>query len=76
MNIEGNRLFTLLVGLLGALVALPAFAQSGHEMEEVLVTARKRDESYQEVPVTVNVFTEAAIADAGIERPGDFIATR
>ena len=35
--------------------------------EEIVVTARKRDESLQSVPVTVDVFTEQAIQSAGIE---------
>ncbi len=47
---------------------------SAQALEEVTVTARKRDESFRDVPVTVSVFTEAAIQQAGIERPGDFIA--
>ncbi|MEX1994476.1 MAG: TonB-dependent receptor [Steroidobacteraceae bacterium] len=59
-------------GILAAAVALPAMAQST-EMEEVIVTARKRDESFLEVPVTINVFTEATIRNAGIRRPSDFI---
>jgi len=57
---------------LASAVALPAMAQST-EMEEVIVTARKRDESFHDVPVTVNVFTEALVKDAGIQRPADFI---
>lgn len=64
---------SLLVAFIAATPAFPALAQ-GPEMEEVVVTARKRDESYQDVPVTVNVFTEAAIESAGIQKPSDFIA--
>ena len=64
---------TDLAWLLAAAVAMPAVAQN-QEMEEVVVTARKRDESFQDVPVTINVFTEATIRSAGIEKPGDFIA--
>jgi iron complex outermembrane receptor protein len=44
------------------------------ELAEVVVTARRRDESYRDVPITVDVFTEEKIAAAGIERPADFIA--
>ena len=43
-------------------------------LEEVVVTARRRDESYRDVPMTVNVFTEQTIEAAGITRPSDFIA--
>jgi iron complex outermembrane receptor protein len=42
-------------------------------LEEVIVTARKRDESSLDVPVAINVFTAEDIAAAGIERPEDFI---
>ena len=65
-------LSTAVTGILAAAVALPAMAQTS-EMEEIIVTARKRDESYQDVPVTVNVFTETTVRDAGIYRPADFI---
>ena len=72
-------------GLIGAAVAaalygLPAAAQSpaqpvaSEEMEEVLVTARMRSESRQDVPITVNVFTAENIEAAGIQKPADFIA--
>jgi iron complex outermembrane receptor protein len=42
-------------------------------LEEIVVTARKRDESSLDVPVAINVFTAADIEAAGIERPQDFI---
>ncbi len=43
-------------------------------LEEVVVTARKREETLQDVPVTVDVFTEQTIQSAGIESPRDFVA--
>ena len=50
-------------------------AQEGaSEMEEVVVTARKRAESLQEVPIAITAFTEQTIRRAGIERPADFIS--
>ena len=56
----------------------PALAQDDtgarDTLEEIIVTARGRDESLQEVPVTISAFTAQQIKDAGIERPGDFIA--
>ncbi|MBI2970257.1 MAG: TonB-dependent receptor [Gammaproteobacteria bacterium] len=55
-------------------LAAPAVLAQSSVLEEVVVTARKRDESFQDVPVAVNAFTEADIASAGIERPQDFIA--
>ncbi len=52
--------------------AQPA-AQSG-EVEEIVVTARRRFETFQDAPVTITVFNEAEIERAGIDRPQDFIA--
>jgi iron complex outermembrane receptor protein len=56
-----------------AITATPAPAQSG-DLQEIVVTARKRDESLQNVPVTVDAFTEQTIRSAGIESPRDFVA--
>jgi len=69
---QGTCLSAAVTGILAAAMAMPAMAQST-EMEEIIVTARKRDESFQDVPVTVNVFTAAVVEDAGIYRPADFI---
>lgn len=44
------------------------------QLEEIIVTARMREESLQSVPVAVNAFSARQIEDAGIYRPGDFIA--
>ena len=49
-----------------------ALAQS--TLEEVVVTARKRAENLQEVPIAVTAFTRSEIEAAGIERPADFIS--
>jgi iron complex outermembrane recepter protein len=73
---------TTLLGLMSVAVAVAAAlpAQSAESvadsdvLEEVVVTARKRDESFRDVPMTVSVFTEQAIQDAGIQKPADFIA--
>jgi iron complex outermembrane recepter protein len=71
------------LGLIGAAVAaaiagMPAQAQNAtpvsEEVEEVLVTARRRSETFKDVPMTVNVFTSETIEAAGIDRPADFIA--
>ncbi len=61
--------------ILSTLLSVPmlASAQSGAQLEEVVVTARKRTESMQDVPIAVTVFTAQDIQDAGIERPQDFI---
>jgi len=59
------------------LLAEPVLAQTqapAGTLEEVVVTARKREEALQNVPVTENAFTQQAIESAGIESPRDFVA--
>jgi iron complex outermembrane receptor protein len=58
-----------------ALFAEFAWAQTQPpSLDEVVVTARRRDETFQNVPITVNVFTAQQIQSAGIENPRDFVA--
>jgi iron complex outermembrane receptor protein len=68
------------VSVLGASLGVGLFAESVQAqtepptLEEVVVTARKRDETFQNVPITVDVFTAQQIQSAGIETPRDFVA--
>src|ERR1700727_200396 len=59
--------------VIAVMIAAPAPAQT-NELTEIVVTARKRDESLQNVPVTIDAFTEQTIKSAGIESPRDFVA--
>jgi iron complex outermembrane recepter protein len=60
--------------LLAGPAEVHAQAASGvNTLEEIVVTARKRDESSLDVPVAINVFSAADIEAAGIERPQDYI---
>jgi iron complex outermembrane receptor protein len=77
MNFHG--ITSLLAGavLLGALAPTVA-AQStpsleSTALEEIIVTARRREESIQEAPYAVTAFTAEVIIDAGIERVEDFV---
>jgi iron complex outermembrane receptor protein len=65
-----------LVGAAARCTAGPSAAVilEGERLEEILVTARKRDEALLDVPVAVNAFSAEEIASAGITRPQDFIA--
>jgi iron complex outermembrane receptor protein len=47
-----------------------ATAQAG-ALEEVIVTATKQSASLQNVPITVNVFTDGIIQEAGIDNASD-----
>jgi iron complex outermembrane receptor protein len=61
---------------LGLLISLaPCIAAAAEDsLEEVVVTAQKREERLQDVPFQVNVFTEQAVADAGISSTSEFVA--
>lgn len=52
--------------------ATPVLAQEA--LEEVVVTAQKRSERLQDVPIQVDVFTSQNIADAGIRSTSDFVS--
>ena len=67
---------TLLLGsALGALVLsdVAAAQQQPSQLEEVVVTARRRSETFQSSPVTIQAFDQQDIQSAGIERPRNFI---
>ena len=70
---KGTSLSMAVASILGTAVVVPAMAQ-GTLLEEIIVTARKRDEVLLDVPVVVNAFNAHEIESAGILRPQDFIA--
>lgn len=59
-----------LIGVTG--ISSQAYAES-YVLEEVVVTARRRAELEQEVPIATSVFSRTTIERANIERPQDFI---
>src|SRR6516162_9168201 len=76
-----RTLSLLMVALAVLSVTVPVRAQSQDQtqasqpaLEEVVVTARKREEAVLNVPVTMAVFTQQTIESAGIEAPRDFVA--
>src|SRR6516162_864032 len=76
-----RTLSLLMVALAVLCVTEPVRAQSQSQaqasqpaLEEVVVTARKREEAVINVPVTMSVFTQQTIESAGIEAPRDFVA--
>src|SRR5579872_2304456 len=75
MNTPMTRLSPLVVTAVAAIVAAePILAAESDELQEIVVTARKREEALQNVPITEDAFTEQAIQSAGIESPRDFVA--
>lgn len=66
-----NKFTKLFIGAgtsLCLLYTVPVFAQQGSNLalEEIVITGRKREESLQEVPVSISVLGENLIDDAGI----------
>lgn len=75
MHIPHKPLFISIAAALMFQAAPTVWAQdSTFEIEEVVVTARKRAESLQEVPIAISAIGEEAIERAGIERSGDYIS--
>ena len=78
----GRNMFTRAIAGASVLLAAISFLMPGASIaqvgaatiEEIIVTARKRDENIQEVPIAITAFTAETIARAGIERPADFIS--
>jgi len=75
-----QRLFLVISTALAALLTLstPLLAQSESEdgsyegvLEEVLVTARRRDENIQEVPIAISLLTDDILDDYNIGDLGD-----
>src|SRR5882672_5223025 len=73
MSTSRGRWLAAATAVIAAILATPTPAQT-NELTEIVVTARKRDESLQNVPVTVTAFTAETIKSAGIETPRDFVA--
>ena len=65
-----NKMKSLASALVLAIYGTGAFAQTG-ALEEVIVTATKRAESLQDIPVAVNAFSAETIQEAGINNAGD-----
>ena len=74
-----NKKSSLFVAVLAATASIQAptalSQESGLAIEEVVVTARKRAENLQEVPIAISAIDAATIERAGIERAGDYIST-
>lgn len=75
MNVNKLLYTTAAVGLLAGLASSPAYAQSAQEgasvVDDIVVTARRREERLQDVPVTVNVVGAQLIQERGVANIGD-----
>ena len=61
----------VLLGIAISLSAVTAYAQDQAVLEEIVVTAQKRQQSLQDVPISVSVVTGDKIVEAGINNMDD-----
>lgn len=62
---------TLLAAVLSALSATPAYTQDGAGLEEVIVTAQRREQSLQDVSISLSAFSGDALNERLIEEMQD-----
>ena len=65
-----KSLISTSIALLAGTIALPSFAQ----LEEVIVTAQKREQSLADVPVSITAITRDTIETLGIANAQDIAA--
>ena len=75
MQSRSSSLLTFIVSLVITAIGIPVnvMAQGG-VIEEIIVTARQREEKLTDVPASITAFTAGTIKRANIERAEDFIA--
>lgn len=66
-----KRQTTLAASALVTLLPLAGHAQEGPVIEEVIVTAEKKEQSILDVGMSVNAFAGADLVQAGVARPAD-----
>jgi len=72
---SASRRLTLVSSLVAAAAATTAFAEPAVVLEQVVVTATKRAESIQDVPVAVSAITSEDIAARGFTQYADLLNT-
>ena len=63
------------INLMYCAFLLMPFILISQEVEEVIVTANKKAETLQEIPMNISVITESAIEERGITNPEDYLRT-
>ena len=67
------KIYQYAVGLLGCLAITPSYSASSL-IEEVVVTAQKREQNLQNVSISVTAFNNEQLDKLGVEEPTDIIA--
>jgi iron complex outermembrane receptor protein len=74
LSVIGMALLTLTATTMLSPRVAEAQASDSLELEEIVVTARRRSESLRDVPGSVTVMTASVLEGAGVRRAADFIA--
>ena len=82
MNLR-ERCFETVCGLGALMMVLPAMAGADvspaaeeTSLAEITVTAQKRTQNVQDVPIAITAFSEEALRSKGVTRPARFIGAR
>lgn len=65
---------SLILGFAAAGIAAPSAYSASLQLEEVVVTAQKRSESLQDVPISMNAINSDQLDDLNITNFGDYVA--
>ena len=68
-----NSLKNYILAMIGiSLFSVASFAQ---EIEEIIVTANKREQTVQDIPMNISVLTSEVMTERGIYNPEDYLRT-
>ena len=74
MNQSRNKPLTLAIAAaIAATSGAPGMVFAQGAVEEIVVTARQREEALQDVPASITVLTARDLERAGVERAADFV---
>ena len=66
-----NKLIRIVAGITAALVCVTGLAQGTGTLEEIVVTAQKREQSLQDVPISITVFGEESFNRRQVDMVGE-----
>ena len=69
-----KKLSVMISLALAPLAAMPVLAQEGSGLEEVVVTAQRREQNLQDVPISVTAFSGAALARSNIRSASEYLS--
>lgn len=74
MRNKARSLFQLSLISAAIINTIPVYAQTGATLEEVIVTAQRREQNLQEVPVSVTAFSGASLDQRNIKSATEYLS--